>query len=107
MILTIDIENTVCRSPEGKLMLDPFTTGNELVLVCAKKDTGEEYHFWFNHKEVDTDVKDHAALQELLDDASMLICHNAQHELIWLWECGFKYEGSVFDTLLVDRKSVV
>jgi len=102
MILTIDIENTVCRSPEGKLMLDPFTTGNELVLVCAKKDTGEEYHFWFNHKEVDTDVKDHAALQELLDDASMLICHNAQHELIWLWECGFKYDGSVFDTLLVE-----
>ena len=72
------------------------------MLVCAKKDTGEEYHFWFNHKEVDTDVKDHAALQELLDDASMLICHNAQHELIWLWECGFKYDGSVFDTLLVE-----
>jgi len=102
MKLTIDIENTACRSPEGKLMLDPFTEGNELVLVCAKSDAGDEHHFWFNHKEVVYNNDDHVALQALLDEATVLICHNAQHELIWLWECGFKYDGPVFDTLLVE-----
>ena len=102
MKLTIDIENTACRSPEGKLMLDPFTEGNELVLVCAKTDAGVEHHFWFNHKEVEYSNDAHVALQELLSEATVLICHNAQHELIWLWECGFEYDGPVFDTLLVE-----
>ena len=22
------------------------------------------------------------------------------HDLLWLWECGFKYDGNVFDTML-------
>ena len=102
MKLTIDLENTACKSPEGKLMLDPFTEGNELVLVCAKTDSGVEHQFWFNHKEIEYSNDSHIALQVLLDEATVLICHNAQHELIWLWECGFKYDGPVFDTLLVE-----
>ena len=102
MKLTIDLENTACKSPEGKLMLDPFTEGNELVLVCAKTDSGVEHQFWFNHKEIEYSNDSHIALQALLDEATVLICHNAQHELIWLWECGFKYDGPVFDTLLVE-----
>ena len=101
MKLTIDLENTVQKLPDGKLLLDPFTEGNALVLVCAKEDTGEEHSFWFNHTEV-VSPNDHTALQELLDRATVLICHNAQHELIWLWECGFNYDGPVFDTMLVD-----
>src|SRR5210317_457902 len=101
MKLTIDLENTTQKLPDGKLLLDPFTEGNALVLVCAKEDTGEEHSFWFNHTEV-VSPNDHTALQELLDRATVLICHNAQHELIWLWECGFNYDGPVFDTMLVD-----
>ena len=41
-------------------------------------------------------------LQSLLDEATVLICHNAQHELAWLWETGFTYEGAIFDTMLVE-----
>ena len=41
-------------------------------------------------------------LQAQLDQATVLICHNAQHELIWLWDTGFEYNGSVFDTMLVE-----
>jgi DNA polymerase I-like protein with 3'-5' exonuclease and polymerase domains len=26
--------------------------------------------------------------------------HNAAHDLLWLWESGFKYDGPVFDTML-------
>jgi len=99
--LTIDIENTVQRLPTGKLMLDPFTEGNQLVLVCAKTDTGQEHSFWFNHCTHSTDNA-HSLLQSLLDNATILICHNAQHELTWLWETGFKYDGPVFDTMLVE-----
>ena len=82
-------------------MLDPFTEGNRLVLVCTKKDTGEESSFWFDHATHSTDNAKEL-LQEQLDEATVLICHNAQHELTWLWETGFTYDGSVFDTLLVE-----
>ena len=101
MKLTLDIENTVSRLPSGKLLLDPFTEGNELVLVCAKTDKGDEYSFWFYHSTHKTNNAKEA-LQELLNEATVLICHNAQHELAWLWETGFNYEGAVFDTMLVE-----
>ena len=42
MKLTIDVENTVSRLASGKLLVDPFTEGNRLVLLCAKTDSGEE-----------------------------------------------------------------
>ena len=101
MKLTVDIENTVSKLPSGKTLLDPFTEGNRLVLVCTKKDTGEESSFWFDHATHSTDNAKEL-LQEQLDEATVLICHNAQHELAWLWETGFTYDGPVFDTLLVE-----
>ena len=101
MKLTIDVENTVSRLPSGKLLVDPFTEGNRLVLLCAKTDSGEEYSFWFDHVTHKTDNAK-ILLQELLDKATVLICHNAQHELAWLWETGFTYEGAIFDTMLVE-----
>ena len=42
MILTLDIENTVSKLPSGKVMLDPFTEGNELVLVCTRDEKKNE-----------------------------------------------------------------
>ena len=101
MKLTIDVENTVSRLASGKLLVDPFTEGNRLVLLCAKTDSGEEYSFWFDHVTHKTDNAK-VLLQELLDKATVLICHNAQHELAWLWETGFTYEGAIFDTMLVE-----
>ena len=101
MKLTIDIENTVVTLPSGKVLLDPFTEGNKLVLVCTKTDTGKESSFWFGHSTHHT-KNAQRLLQAQLDEATVLICHNAQHELVWLWETGFKYDGPVFDTMLVE-----
>jgi DNA polymerase I-like protein with 3'-5' exonuclease and polymerase domains len=33
---------------------------------------------------------------------TLLIMHNAQHDLMWLWECGFKYDGDIYDTMLAE-----
>mgnify|MGYP004453538615 FL=1 len=101
MKLTIDVENTTAKSASGKLLLDPFTPDNKLVLVCTKQDDGKESSFWFNHTTHSTDNAKEL-LQAQLDQATVLICHNAQHELIWLWDTGFEYNGSVFDTMLVE-----
>ena len=28
--------------------------------------------------------------------------HNAQHDLMWLWASGFKYDGEIYDTMLAE-----
>ena len=51
MILTLDIENTVSKLPSGKVMLDPFTEGNALVLVCTRDESQNENSYFFQTKQ--------------------------------------------------------
>jgi len=100
MKLTIDVENTVTKR-DDKMHLDPFEPTNKLVMVGCLTDTGKEYLY-----SMDTDENEFvgafAGVQELLDQATILIGHNIAYDLMWLWECGFKYEGPVFDTMLAE-----
>ncbi len=89
MKLTLDVENTTTKR-DGKLHLDPFEPNNRLVMVGCLTDQGKEYLF--------RDKFD--GVQELLDQATILIGHNIAYDLMWIWECGFKYDGPVFDTML-------
>jgi len=93
MKLTIDVENTVTKR-DGKTHLDPFEPANKLVLVGAKKEDNSYYIF--------DEKNDFVGLQELLDQATILIGHNIAYDLVWLWENGFKYDGPVFDTMLTE-----
>ena len=100
MKLTIDVENTVTKR-DDKMHLDPFEPTNKLVMVGCLTDIGKEYLY-----SMDTDENEFvgafAGVQELLDQATILIGHNIAYDLMWLWECGFKYEGPVFDTMLAE-----
>ena len=104
MNLILDVENTVTKR-DGKLHLDPFEPDNKLVMVGTYHNTNnlitEEIHV-FNHNEVDTSPSGHVALQDDLDRTDVLVCHNASHDLLWLWESGFTYEGKVWDTMLAE-----
>ena len=101
MKLTIDVENTVTHR-DGKLHLDPFEAGNSLVMVGMLWDNGEENIVVFDHSERESTENGHKIVQDALDKATIIICHNATHDLMWLWESGFKYDGSVFDTMLTE-----
>ena len=101
MKLTLDVENTVTRR-DGKLHLDPFETTNSLVMVGMLTDQGVERIVTFDHSEVAADEYGHVLVQEFLDAATVLIMHNAAHDLMWLWESGFKYDGAIFDTMLAE-----
>ena len=104
MRLVLDVENTITKR-EKKNILDPFEPGLELVQVGVQNvDNVEETHlFTLNHKE-DQDVGGSRAknIQILLDHTTLLIMHNAQHDLMWLWESGFKYDGDIYDTMLAE-----
>ena len=101
MKLTLDVENTVTKR-DGKLHLDPFEPENSLVMVGMLTDQGEEFSITFDHSECEPSYNGHKIVQEQLDKATVLIMHNAAHDLLWLWESGFKYDGPVVDTMLAE-----
>ena len=104
MRLILDVENTITKR-EKKNILDPFEPGLELVQVGVQNvDNIDETHlFTLNHKETQ-DVGGTKAknIQTVLDNTTLLIMHNAQHDLMWLWESGFKYDGDIYDTMLAE-----
>ena len=101
MKLTLDIENTVTKR-DGKMHLDPFEPENSLTMIGVLTDQGVERHFPFDHCDVPNQQDYYKQVQWYLDEATILICHNAAYDLMWLWESGFKYDGPVFDTMLAE-----
>jgi len=101
MKLTLDVENTTVTR-DGKLHLDPFEPTNSLTMVGMRDDKGWETIITFDHSECEPTYRGHEVVQNKLDNTTVLICHNAAHDLLWLWESGFKYDGPVFDTMLAE-----
>ena len=99
MRLILDVENTVVTR-DGKLHLDPFEESNTLVMVGLLTSSGEETIVTFDHSETEPTPNGHEIVQRALDNATILIGHNIAYDLVWLWESGFKYNGTVFDTML-------
>ena len=102
MRLVLDVENTTNKRRD-KLHLDPYEEGNFLVQVGMQNaDNAEETHLvTLDHVEKkDTSGAGRKLTQQILDMTTLLIMHNAQHDLMWLWECGFKYDGPIYDTML-------
>ena len=101
MKLTLDVENTVTKR-DGKTHMDPFEPNNTLVMVGMLTDQGQCLTFPFDHADRPNQDDYYERVQMMLDEATVLICHNAAHDLLWLWESGFKYDGPVFDTMLAE-----
>ena len=120
MKLTLDVEHTVTKK-DGKTHFDPFEPDNDLVMIGILTDKGEEKIFTVYHNSPQgqpTELEgmrligfDGSGVQKLLDEATILIGHNIVHDLVWLWESGFKYDGPVLTLCLqsmcysVDRSS--
>ena len=104
MKIILDVENTTTKR-DGKLHLDPFEPDNSLTLVGIMDHIKQEERtvFVFDHKEKTIEDDDaQQRLQRVLDNTTLLIGHNLQYDLQWLWACGFKYDGEIFDTMLGD-----
>ena len=104
MRLVLDVENTVTKR-NNKTHMDPFEPTNFLVQVGTKNvDIPSERHILtFDHVEYNDRTGANAKLlQTILDQTTLLIMHNAQHDLMWLWASGFKYDGEIYDTMLAE-----
>ena len=103
MKLVLDVENTVTKR-DGKDFLDPFEKGNYLVQVgmVNADDKAQRFIVNIDHNEAKDTGAGRKLVQEVLDMTTLLIGHNLQHDLMWLWECGFKYDGDIYDTMLAE-----
>ena len=102
MKIILDVENTTVKR-DGKLHLDPFEPSNTLTQVGVLNLKGKHHIFTFDHVEKqDEDGSQRKMLQAVLDKTTLLVGHNLQHDLQWLWACGFTYGGDVYDTMLAE-----
>lgn len=109
MITVLDVENTTTPREKGKPDMTPYNPNNRLVSVgwCNIKDgqiINESYEFIY-HSELPNDHDVNAAflhIQRVLDGTSLLVAQNAKHDLAWLLESGFRYEGPVYDTMIAE-----
>ena len=102
MRLVLDVENSITKR-EGRDHIDPFEPLNSLTQVgLLNVDNQEELHIvTLDHVEYkDKSGLGRAFVQQVLDMTTLLIGHNLQHDLMWLWESGFKYDGAIYDTML-------
>ena len=101
MKTVLDVENTT-TTRDGKLHLDPFEADNSLTMIGVGNADNDEPPLvaTYDHTERRSDSKD--VIQDILDKTTLLIMHNAQHDLQWLWACGFKYNGDIYDTMLAE-----
>ena len=104
MRLVLDVENSVTWR-DGKIFNDPFEPTNTLTQVgMVNADNHEELHIvTLDHNEAkDTSGTGRALIQSVLDMTTLLIMHNARHDLMWMWESGFTYDGVIYDTMLAE-----
>ena len=104
MKVVLDVENTVTQR-DGRSHIDPFEGGNTLTQVgLLNADNPKAICIvTLDHNEKqDDDGSGRRIVQGILDRTTLLIMHNAQHDLMWLWECGYKYDGPIYDTMLAE-----
>jgi DNA polymerase I-like protein with 3'-5' exonuclease and polymerase domains len=104
MRLVLDVENSVTWR-NGKIYNDPFEATNTLTQVgFVNADNNEELHIvnLDHNEEKDTSGAGRKLIQQVLDMTTLLIMHNGVHDLMWLWEAGYKYDGKVYDTMLAE-----
>lgn len=109
MRLVLDVENSVTWRENAKgqsvIFNDPYEKDNHLVQVgIVDADNTDNLHIinLDHNEEKDIDGSGRNFLQAMLNKTSLLIMHNAKHDLMWLWECGYKYDGDIYDTMLAE-----
>lgn len=100
--IILDIETTYTLK-DGRTNPSPYLPENKLVSVGIILGDGTEKYWFFHHQENTQDTKKNfSELQEVLDNTDTIIGHNLKFDMAWLFECGFKYSGGYYDTMICE-----
>lgn len=104
----LDIETTSHKKEgEHKGNPSPYLVENKLVSVGLKNiESGYSEYLFFHHNKLDLTSehiqKNKQRLQEVLSGATLIIGHNLKFDMSWLYECGFTYDGALYDTMIFE-----
>ena len=109
MITTVDVETSWQVTETGGYDPSPFHPDNILVSVGLHADvpthtrfgSQEKLEYFFTNHSERIDKGCFHKIQKYLDMTTLLVGHNIKFDLMWLLEAGFKYNGRVYDTMLV------
>jgi len=100
-VLTFDVETTHTEKRGGGYSPLPYF-GNRLVSIGYKwLQSRVAYDCYYHSTEPATPAATHG-FQLALNHADVLIGHNIKFDLTWIRECGFTYEGHIYDTMVAE-----
>ena len=93
-VTVFDVETT----EEGfKGSPSPYYPENKLISLGIN----DEYLFFWHPDLPDIDLKKNKKIvQDILDKTDLLVGHNIKFDLSWIYSCGFKYDKSIYDTMI-------
>ena len=103
-VLVLDLETTVNKI-DGKIDNSPFNPQNKCVSAhfgfIGWDTVGEVTNLVFHHNEIET-PDSRKALEHALEQADLLVAHNAKFDVAWLIAMGFDIPEKVFCTMLCE-----
>ena len=96
MQTVIDIETTIRDGSPS-----PYIPENYMVSVGIGGEMTEHY-LCFKHLHQETTPHARTILQAVLEETTLLIGHNIKFDLSWILECGFTYDGDIYDTMIYE-----
>lgn len=100
-IVTFDVETTHKEKPNGGYTPLPYF-GNHLVSIGWKVGEDPTQYACVYHEERGQDSEGIEKFREDLATADVVVGHNIKFDLNWVRECGFTYEGNVYDTMVAE-----
>ena len=101
IVMTLDVETTHKEKKNGGHTPLPYF-GNKLVSVGYKYMDSITSYLCFNHRTQAPEYEGDKLLQDALNNVDVLIGHNIKFDIVWLRECGFKYDRHLYDTMVAE-----
>ena len=101
-VLTFDVETTHVEKDSGSTTALPYF-GNRLVSIGYKwlHMNTINYHCYYHSQKEPHDFAPEL-FQDALDDADVVVGQNIKFDLSWIRECGFVYDGEIYDTMVAE-----
>ncbi len=100
-VLTFDVETTHTEKRGGGYSPLPYF-GNRLVSIGYKWLVSSVDYDCYYHSTQPPTPDAFTKFQAALNHADVLIGHNIKFDLTWMRECGFTYEGHIYDTMVAE-----
>ena len=98
-VLTFDVETTHVEKTGGGYTPLPYF-GNRLVSIGYKWIGSRVAYDCYYHSTEPKTPGAEEGFQKALNHADILVGHNIKFDLTWARECGFVYDGKVYDTMV-------